>query len=82
MTLKTGERQNGVFQIDVLTPKSESTFNNLELVDTVRALFPQTSEYVYGDQTVKVRWTDVSSIMESGSYWFTAVSVNYVTFGN
>lgn len=82
VTLKTGERQNGVFQIDVLTPKSESTFNNLELVDTVRALFPQTSEYVYGDQTVKVRWTDVSSIMESGSYWFTAVSVNYVTFGN
>lgn len=82
VTLQTGERQNGIFQIDVLTPKSQSPFVNKALVDIVRALFPQTSTYTNDGQTVKVMKTDVSEVMESGSYWFTAVSVNYVTFGN
>ena len=82
--LKTGTRQNGVYQVDVLTPKDQGKAPNLFLVDQVKALFVQSEVLTDSGtgQAVKIRWIDTSSMREEGSYWVSSVSVNYLAFGN
>lgn len=79
--LQTGSRQNGVYQVDVRTPKSNGKWQNLAVVGTVKGAFVQSQIYSHNGQDVKIRWISTSPMRAVGQYWVTSVSVNYVAFG-
>ena len=79
--LQTGVRQNGIYQIDVLTPKSNGKWANLALVGTVKAAFVPAQTYTHNGQAVKVISVGASRLQEDGQYWVTYLSVTFVAFG-
>ena len=79
--LQTGVRQNGIFQIDVMTPKKNGTWFNLETVGLIKNIFVPAQTYTHNGQAVKVISVGASRLQDDGAYWVTYLSVTFVSFG-
>lgn len=76
--LSEGERQDGVYQIDVLVPKNTSKFKALEYCDLLRVGFArQARALIDGDTIINLEGCSVSPARVEGEYFAYSVSCRW-----
>lgn len=72
------ERQDGIYQIDVLVPKNTSKFRALELCDLVRVGFARQARALSGGgTTISLEGSSVSPARVEGEYFVYSVSIRW-----
>lgn len=75
-------RQDGLFQIDIRTPKSFGKWENYSLVDLVQSKFQINMILQNNNQKVKVKKISASKLSDDEeNFYVTSVSIFYVVFG-
>ena len=73
-----GERQDGIYQIDVLVPKNTSKFKALEYCDLIRAGFArQARALIDGDTIINLEGCSVSPARIEGEFFAYSVSARW-----
>ena len=76
--LSEGERQDGIYQIDVLVPKNTSKFKALEYCDLLRVGFArQARALIDGDTIINLEGCSVSPARVEGEYFAYSVSCRW-----
>lgn len=76
--LSEGERQDGIYQIDVLVPKNTYRTNALGYVDLIRAGFArQARALIDGDTIINLEGCSVSPARVEGEYFVYSVSARW-----
>lgn len=76
--VSSGERQDGIYQIDVLVPKNSSKFKALEYCDLLRAGFTrQARALIDGDTVINLEGASVSPARVEGEYFVYSVSCRW-----
>lgn len=74
----SAERQDGVYQIDVLVPKNSSKFQALAYCDILRAGFArQARAIIDGDTVINLEGCSVSPARVEGEYFVYSVSARW-----
>lgn len=74
----SAQRQDGVYQIDILVPKNTSKFRALELCDLVRVGFArQARALIDGDTVVNLEGSSVSPARTEGEMFAYSVSIRW-----
>lgn len=75
----SAQRQDGIYQVDILVPKNSSKFRALELCDLVRAGFArQARALIDGDTIINLEGCSVSPARVEGEMFAYSVSVRWV----
>lgn len=78
----SAQRQDGIYQVDILVPKNTSKFRALELCDLVRAGFArQARALIDGDTVVNLEGGSVSPARVEGEFFVYSVSVRWTVVG-
>ena len=76
--VSSGERQDGIYQIDVLVPKNTSKFKALEYCDLLRAGFAREARaLIDGDTIINLEGCSVSPARVEGEYFAYSVSARW-----
>lgn len=76
--LSGGERQDGIYQIDVLVPKNSSKFQALTYCDILRAGFArQARALIDGDTVINIEGASVSPAIVEGEFFVYLVSARW-----
>ena len=76
------ERQDGIYQVDILAPKNTSKFRALELCDLVRVGFAREARaFVDGDTVINLEGSSVSPARVEGEMFVYSVSVRWTVVG-
>lgn len=78
--VSSGQRQDGIYQIDVLVPKNSSKFKALEYCDLLRAGFArQARALIDGDTIINLEGCSVSPARVEGEYFVYSVSCRWTS---
>lgn len=76
--VSSGERQDGIYQIDILVPKNTSKFKALEYCDLLRVGFArQARALIDGDTIVNLEGCSVSPARVEGEFFAYSVSARW-----
>ncbi len=76
--VSSGERQDGIYQIDVIVPKNSSKFKALEYCDLLRAGFArQARALIDGDTIINLEGCSVSPARVEGEFFVYSVSARW-----
>lgn len=76
--LSEGERQDGIYQIDVLVPKNTSRYSGLDYVELLRAGFArQARALIDGDTIINLEGCSVSPARVEGEFFVYSVSARW-----
>lgn len=76
--LSEGQRQDGIYQIDVLVPKNTSRYSALDYVELLRAGFArQARALIDGDTIINLEGCSVSPARVEGEFFAYSVSVRW-----
>jgi len=78
LSLSEGQRQDGIYQIDILVPKNTSKFKALEYCDLLRVCFArQARALIDGDTIINLEGCSVSPARVEGEYFAYSVSCRW-----
>lgn len=76
--LSEGERQDGIYQIDILVPKNTSKFKALEYCDLLRAGFARQARALIDDDTIiNLEGCSVSPALAEGEFFVYSASARW-----
>lgn len=81
-TIASSDEDRGIFQISVYVQYNGGDYDNLQLqiIDSLRKIFANTTSSTYEDQQVDIMESEVNQGSISSGWFKRDMSVNYITF--